>query len=416
MCRKNPWNVTRRAGRMVVTTNGEPPQWFTTCIILSVQSAMGTLAFLNLLTSHPPASHTALYLVGFFLVLGLQAVHCAERAARIRARAGRWTLALQAALTYGLLPVLGLPWAGMPGFLAGSILLALELPLSAVLFCAAAGFTGAYAWLVSQHLLGIGLGILSCVVNGLMVYGMTLMASWSVELRRARDEIARLAVQEERLRVARDLHDLLGYSLSAITLKGELTGRLIQEGSEGEAGRARAELREMVDISRQALADVRCVAQGYRRLSLTAELTSAARVLEAADITVRIHDARPSQQEETGTVLATVVREGVTNILRHSAAHECRITVVPSGAKLVLTLWNDGAPGDARRRMARRRDGGLGNLARRLEEAGGAFRAGPQGRGRFLVRAECPVKPVRELSGSSPSPSRSGRRPADSVR
>lgn len=395
-------------------TRSEPPYWFATCIILSVMSAVAALGFLNLLQSHPPASHVALFLVGFVLMLSLQGVHCADRPTR--ARAARWAVLLaQATLTYGLLPVLGLAWGGMPGFLAGSMLITLAPPYSVAVFCGTAGFTGVYAWMVGQHPLGIGIGVLSCTVNGLMVYGMTLLATWSVELRRARDEIARLAVQEERLRVARDLHDLLGYSLSAITLKGELTDRLIRGGADEEAARARIELREMVDISRQALADVRCVAHGYRRLSLTAELSSAARVLVAADIAVRIEDARPTQQEETGTVLATVVREGVTNILRHSAARECRITVVPSGDRLVLTLWNDGAPGDARRRMARRRDGGLCNLARRLEEAGGVFRAGPQGRGRFLVRAECPVHPARELSGSSPAPSRSGRRPADSV-
>ncbi|MCC3766294.1 sensor histidine kinase [Streptomyces sp. UNOC14_S4] len=147
---------------------------------------------------------------------------------------------------------------------------------------------------------------------------------------------------------------------------------------------------------------MRCVAHGYRMLSLTSELGSAARVLESADIAVRIHDGRPSQREETGTVLATVVREGVTNILRHSAARECRITVVPSGERLVLTLWSDGAPTDVRRRMARRRDGGLGNLARRLEEAGGVFHAGPEGRGRFLIRAECPAP--RAPGGQPPTP------------
>ncbi|MCC3767121.1 histidine kinase, partial [Streptomyces sp. UNOC14_S4] len=241
---------------MVVAVKGEPPPWFATCIILSVQSAVATLGFLNLLTARPPASHVALYIGGFVMMLSLQGVHCADRATRLRARAGGWALALQAALTYGLLPVLGLAWGGMPGFLAGSMLLTLEPPLSTAVFCGTAAFTGVYAWLVGQQPLGVGIGVLSCTVNGLMVYGMTLLASWSVELRRARDEIARLAVQEERLRVARDLHDLLGYSLSAITLKGELTDRLIREGSDGRggqdghAGRARAELREMVDISR----------------------------------------------------------------------------------------------------------------------------------------------------------------------
>ncbi|MBT2383931.1 histidine kinase [Streptomyces sp. ISL-11] len=381
-----------------------------------MQSAVAVLGFLNLLAGRrPSAPDIVLYLAAFVAVFILQAVHCAPRAERFRARHGRRTLALQALLTYAPLLALGLTWAGMPGFLAGSALLILEPPLSFAAFGVAAALTGLCAMLAGQQPLGIAIGVLSCGVNGLMVYGVTRMASWSAEVRRARDEVARLAVEGERLRVARDLHDLLGYSLSAITLKGELVARLFDK----DAARAHAELREVLDISRQALADVRCVANGYRQLSLTAELDSAARVLSTAGLAVEVHDERLPLREGTGTVLATVVREGVTNILRHSAAQRCRIAVTRTAGRLVLDMASDGIPADTEARMARRTGGGLDNLARRLEEIGGTFRAYADEEGWFRLFAECPADPAGppwNVSESSPSPWRSGRRPAGSVR
>ncbi|WP_324187920.1 sensor histidine kinase [Streptomyces eurocidicus] len=400
----------------MVLSKGEPPPWLATGIVLSVQSAVAVLGFLNLLASRrPSAGHICLFLAAFVAVLLLQGIHCAPRAGLFRARHGRRTLALQALLTYAPLFALGLTWAGMPGFLAGSALLILEPPLSIAAFAAAAALTGTCTLLAGQQPLGVAIGVLSCGVNGLMVYGVTRIASWSAEVRRARDEVARLAVEGERLRVARDLHDLLGYSLSAITLKGELVARLVDKDPE----RARTELREVLDISRQALADVRCVAHGYRQLSLTAELDSATRILSTAGITVEVHDERLPLREETGTVLATVVREGVTNILRHSAAQNCRITVSRTAGTLALDMAGDGIPVDTGERMARRSGGGLDNLARRLEGIGGTFRACAGEDGWFRLFAECPADAAgqpRDVSGSSPSPWRSGRRPADSVR
>src|SRR5205823_5301028 len=122
------------------------------------------------------------------------------------------------------------------------------------------------------------------VISGLATFGLTWMVRSVTELRAARTRLAQAAVAEERLRFARDLHDLLGLSLSAITLKSELARRLVTV----DPDKARDELTEILAISRLALADVRLVASGYRELSLQEESRSAESLLAAADVDVRI--------------------------------------------------------------------------------------------------------------------------------
>src|SRR5262249_35453169 len=127
-------------------------------------------------------------------------------------------------------------------------------------------------------------GGVATIDTGLVVFGLTRLAGLVTDLHEARTELAEAAVAEERLRFARDLHDLLGYSPSAITLKGHPTHRLLLKTPE----KAQEDLTEVPDISRRALADVRSVARGYRELSLDAEAASARSVLTAADVDVRM--------------------------------------------------------------------------------------------------------------------------------
>ncbi|MDT0551565.1 histidine kinase dimerization/phosphoacceptor domain-containing protein, partial [Streptomyces lonegramiae] len=115
---------------------------------------------------------------------------------------------------------------------------------------------------------------------GIVIYGLSRLTDLVHEVHRTREELARMAVGRERLRFARDLHDLLGYSLSAIALKGELVHRLIEVRPE----HARSETEELLMVARQALADGRVVSSGYRDMSLRDEATSAAASLAAADI------------------------------------------------------------------------------------------------------------------------------------
>src|SRR5512146_31116 len=143
------------------------------------------------------------------------------------------------------------------------------------------------------------------------------------ELRRARLEIARLAVSEERLRFARDLHDLLGHTLSLITLKSELARRLISDAPE----QAASEIGDIESAARQALVEVREAVSGYRQPTLKSELSGARELLAAAGIVCREQGDPPSALPSgVEAALSWALRDGVTNVIRHSRARTCFIT------------------------------------------------------------------------------------------
>nr|WP_237330767.1 histidine kinase [Streptomyces sp. BA2] len=206
-----------------------------------------------------------------------------------------------------------------------------------------------------------------------------------------------MAVAGERLRLARDLHDLLGYSISAIVLKSELLQRLIR----AQHPRADQEVEEVLAISRQALSDVRRVARSYRDMSLVSEVSSAQSVLDAAEVEVEVVLA-PAIEEissHAGTALATVLREGVTNLLRHSKASRCGITAVVDDGTARLTLINDGVVDDYHD-PSPDSGNGLGNLKQRLDEIGGRLiterekETPPDCGGWFRLVAEVPAQAV----------------------
>ncbi len=142
-------------------------------------------------------------------------------------------------------------------------------------------------------------------------------------LRGQRTENARLMVQEERNRMARDLHDILGHSLTVITVKAELAGRLMEVDPE----RARAEVADLERLSRSALGDVRRAVEGYREISLPGELARAREALASAGIEPDLPHALDEVPEDLQEVFAWTVREGVTNVIRHSGAGRCTILV-----------------------------------------------------------------------------------------
>ena len=183
---------------------------------------------------------------------------------------------------------------------------------------------------------------------------------------------ARLAVTEERLRFSRDLHDLVGHSLSAIAVKSEVAVKL----SSVDAGRAVAEMDEVRGLARQALKEIRTAVRGYRTVDLDAELRSMTAVLEAAGIGCTLETPREQVPDELATLLAWVVREGTTNVLRHSSATRCRITVALRDGTAVLEMTNDGVAGTGGRGGT-----GLAGLSERLATVGGAVTAGGHGKG-----------------------------------
>jgi len=191
------------------------------------------------------------------------------------------------------------------------------------------------------------------------------------KLRKANEEIENLAKVAERERIARDLHDVLGHTLSVITLKSELAGKLIDRDPQ----RSGKEMREVEEISRQALSDVRDAIRGYRSRGLVAELTLAKSTLETAGLTVQCDTATtvklPAVQE---SVLSLAVREAVTNVVRHAQARSCRMRLEQQNGNCRLEIQDDGlgssnGEGNGLRGM-RERVEMLGGTLQRSTEAG----------------------------------------------
>lgn len=193
---------------------------------------------------------------------------------------------------------------------------------------------GLLAWLIPALVPGWnadpGLSI-SVLISAFAMWGVKQLMRRNVDLVMAEHENARLAVVQERGRMARDLHDILGHSLTVITVKAELAGRLF----DADPVRARAELSDLERLSRDALSDVRRAVEGYRELTLPGEITRARSALNAAQIGSELPgsvDAVPSDLRE---VFAWAVREGVTNVIRHSRATLCRISLSADRVEIV---------------------------------------------------------------------------------
>ncbi|HET6187897.1 MAG TPA: histidine kinase [Trebonia sp.] len=306
-----------------------------------------------------------------------------------RPRGWAATLLLQAALTYALVPATGWHPLTMCGFLAGSALLLVPAPFGRVAFAAVIAIVPVL-WAVKlppmvttlQETVGGMLFLtLESAALGLLIYELTRLAQLAVQLENLRGELARKAVAGERLRVARDTHDLLGLGLSAIAMKADLIGKLIGR----DDARAGEETAELARICATARADVRLVAGEARDLPLDAELAAARDVLASAGIDVRMRvSADPSP--EAAAVLVPVVREAVTNILKHSSASYCTLEITADARLLQLSISNDGS-GDAGSGDA---GSGLRNLAARLEAAGGHETA-TRGDGTFSLAVELPL-------------------------
>jgi two-component system sensor histidine kinase DesK len=196
---------------------------------------------------------------------------------------------------------------------------------------------------------------------------------------------AETAVTDERLRFAADLHDIQGHSLQVIALKSELAARL----ATADPARAAAEMREVENLARDALRDTREVARGYREVSLETEIANAVRVLAAAGVRCRTGPAAPGALRPDGErLLALVVREATTNILRHSTAEDAAITWSPATDRVTLSIRND-APLPVEHSAQDGGRGGLSGLAHRFASAGGrlTWQAEPH---RFTLDAELP--------------------------
>jgi two-component system sensor histidine kinase DesK len=233
-----------------------------------------------------------------------------------------------------------------------------------------------------------------------MLFLRRLIAT-NAELRLAREEKARLAVAEERLRFARDLHDLLGHSLSLIALKSELAGRLVEVSPE----RAQAEIHDIERVTREALREVREAVSGYRQPDLNAELSGAREALEAAGIDCQIDNRLTTPDAPIEAAFGWAVREGVTNVIRHSGASLCRIELRQSADVVRLTVTDNGTAASEPRR-GERAGTGIAGLTERIAALGGTVEAERLPADGFRLVVEIPLG---ELPVSAPAAVPHGR-------
>ncbi|MEV6011504.1 sensor histidine kinase [Streptomyces sp. NPDC051976] len=232
--------------------------------------------------------------------------------------------------------------------------------------------------------------LIPALLGGFAMVGIRQLVRTMRELREARETVAHLAATEERLRLARDLHDLLGHSLSLITLKSELAGRMLPDRPEDAA----QQVADIEKVSRQALVDVREAVSGYRRPTLAAELASARSALASAGIAARVHQPErlPGLAPDGESALAWALREAVTNVVRHSGAQLCVIALSSAADATTATLTvSDDGRGPAEQHTP---GNGLTGLTERLILAGGTLTTDRAGDGGFTLRATVPTDPA----------------------
>lgn len=215
---------------------------------------------------------------------------------------------------------------------------------------------------------------------------------WEQEQRREVD--ARLAVAEERLRFSRDLHDVFGRTLSTVAVKSELAAELARRGDE----RGVAQMLEVRELAQSALKEVRAVVDGYRGADLPTELLGARDILRSAGVRTRVVGDGLGLPPGAQEALAWVVREAVTNVVRHSAASECSIEVSVAPDGCVVEIVNDGAVRETRSRPG----AGLSGLRERLSGVGGELTTVRDGQ-TFTLRARVPL-PLQGVGGSGRGP------------
>ncbi|MFG2558124.1 sensor histidine kinase [Streptomyces sp. NPDC048496] len=306
---------------------------------------------------------------------------------RLRYRSRWLLLIIQAALTYGPVLLLKLPWLNLLGFLAGAVLLTVPRPASLIVTAAVCASGPLLVnGLEFDNRSGLGV-LLATLITAGSVYGIAHLSLFVARLHAAQNHAAHTAVQTERDRVARDLHDVLGSALTLIAMRASL-------GVEDEE--PAVALDEIARIARRTLAEVRAVSRDNVTLSLATELAQAAQVLAAAGITVR-SDIAPFTADDLPRAvdhcLAVVAREAVANVLRHSRAAHCSISLsiirkAATDRSVEFSVDNDApdSPGAAAPST------GLTNLAARAAELGGTVtteRPSP-GHFRLLVRLPLP--------------------------
>jgi two-component system sensor histidine kinase DesK len=319
----------------------------------------------------------------------LQLRHSLAAARGERPRHWRWTFLALLVLVY--LPMVWLTWRWYTALwfvigsaamllprLSAAVIIAVQVPLGLLLhhvpWAGERLSAASWSWLV------VYLAVI-LLLGGAGLYGAARLVRTVEQLYDARAELAQVAVGRERLRISRDLHDLLGHSLSAVSLKGDLALRLLSSDPQV----ARSEIESLTDVARDALRDIRAITRNERDASFREEIEGAGALLAAAGIDARIDADLPDPSPAAATVLGWAVREGVTNILRHSEAGTASITVRQQGGTVRLEIVNDGADTPTGEGY------GLTGLAERARAISGSVLTGRTGDGRFRLLVEVPA-------------------------
>ena len=344
------------------------------------------------LTSDPTPARVSLALVGaalfagvFLWLMWMQEPLWSASAEPSEVRKRRATIGLLALLALALNLALGSEWRVLffhVNVAAGMMLLTRDAYVAIVGLATTTltlGFVSGMAWLA-----------LPTTAIGLWATAFVRQVAAVAELRSAREELARLAVSEERLRFARDLHDLLGHSLSLITLKSELAGRLLPTAPE----KAATEVHDIEGVARQALREVREAVAGYRRPTLDEELAGASEMLEAAGISCLIENQTGVLPKAVDAVLAWAVREGTTNVIRHSRAKHCRIALARENEEIYAEITDDG--GGFKKESGEDSGSGLSGLAERVATFAGRVETDSLPDGGFRLRVVLPARSAVE--------------------
>ncbi|WP_260597578.1 sensor histidine kinase [Sphingomonas endolithica] len=206
------------------------------------------------------------------------------------------------------------------------------------------------------------MGVFQCMVAISKIFGLNL-GEKNADLVRAQEEVRRLSRDAERERIARDLHDLLGRTLTLIALKADLAVKLTGPDPE----KARAEMVDIADAARTGLADVRAAVAGMAHASLARELQASRVALAAGGVACEVDGAERAIAQSDSAVLAMALREAVTNVIRHAGARHCRISVDEDRGVTSVTVRDDGQGGHFRE------GAGLAGMRARLPAAGGAL-------------------------------------------
>ncbi|CAM5235532.1 hypothetical protein SALBM135S_00606 [Streptomyces alboniger] len=374
---RGPGRDEREAGRgSDVERLGPPPTGFA----LLPWLLMGLGALSHLLQGEAPSPWIGgiglLLFNSLYVFIAFRAFHRRTR----EARSTRIALVLLGLLTVGLTTAYGGTWLfffPLLGLAAGAVVRGRGLVPTGLGLSALAGVVAG---------VGEGWGAVNVAYGtflSTMVTAAILSLSEAVrELRETREELARAAVEKERLRFSRDLHDLLGHTLSVIVVKAEATRRLAPR----DLAAALGQVSDIEAVGRQALTEIREAVTGYREGSLAAELDRARDLLTAAGIDAVVRRTGPPLAPQAAALLGWVVRESATNVVRHSGAARCEIDVTGTTEQTRLVISDDGrgvgsgTPGS-----------GLKGLAERLAAAGGSLTSGPVPGAGFRVTAVLPV-------------------------